>query len=182
MIDWCGLHQGYLQVGEMEILVDLVRSVDARTMIEIGCRDGRTARVMLKNVSSLERYIGVDVTRDYMPAFAHQRDEMVPEPGVLATGDARFELIVRPRGSLDLSLDDLPECDAIFIDGDHSEEAVARDSDLSLSIVRSSGVVIWHDATNDGVEVKRVLDRLRTEGWPIETVPNTWLAFCRMDP
>jgi len=46
--------------------------------------------------------------------------------------------------------------------------------------VRPGGIIIWHDATNDAVEVRRVLDRLRAQGWPIETVPNTWLAFRRM--
>ena len=174
------MHRGYLVGGEMEVIVELLRGIDARTMIEIGCRDGRTARVLLHNVLSLDRYVGIDVPLSYRPALQHQRSEMVPSPGFLAANDPRFELIIRERGSLDLVPRDLPPCDAIFIDGDHSEEAVSHDSDLAEAVVRPGGIIIWHDATNDAVEVRRVLDRLRAQGWPIETVPNTWLAFRRM--
>jgi predicted O-methyltransferase YrrM len=179
MIDWMGLHQGYLQAGEMEIITMLVRSVEAKTMVEIGCRDGRTARVLLGNVTSLERYIGIDVPMSYVPALAHQRAEMVSDPGHLAADDPRFELIISARGSLDLR--GLPPCEAVFIDGDHGEEAVMHDSRLADGAVRSGGIIIWHDASNGAVEVDRVLDRLRSEGWPIETVPGTWLAFCRLN-
>jgi predicted O-methyltransferase YrrM len=163
----------------MEIMVDLVRGVSTRTMVEIGCRDGRTARVMLGNVPTLEIYIGIDVPMTYVPPLRHQRAEMVANPGHLAADDSRFVLIIRDRGSLDLSADDLPLCDAVFIDGDHSEEAVLHDSQLAAAIVRPGGVIIWHDAFNGAVQVKRTLDRLQMQGWPIESVPNTWLAFCR---
>jgi hypothetical protein len=180
MINWLGLHRDYLVGGEMEVIVALLRGINARSMIEIGCRDGRTARVLLHNVTSLERYVGVDVVGTYKPALPLQRKEMVPSPGFLAAGDPRFELCIRERGSLDLSPIDLPGCDAVFIDGDHGEEAVAHDSTLADAIVRPGGIILWHDAQNGAVEVRRVLDRLRAEGWPIEFIPNTWLAYREM--
>ena len=179
MIDWLGLHREYLRPGEMEIIVDLVRSVDAKDMLEIGCRDGRTARVLLTNVRSLRRYIGVDVPMSYQPALEHQRREMVPRPGFLAATDGRFELIIREHGSLDLTPDELPDFDAVFIDGDHSEAAVLHDSQLAAAIVRPQGIIIWHDANNGSVEVTQVLDHLRAQNWPIETVEGTWLAYRR---
>jgi predicted O-methyltransferase YrrM len=176
MINWLGLHREYLQLGEMEILVEMLREIKAQTVVEIGCRDGRTAKVLLHNVPTIERYVGVDVPQSYIPKLTHQLKEMVQEPGCLASDDPRFELCTRQHGSLDLRPDDLPLCDAVFIDGDHSEEAVEHDSELAASSVRRGGLVIWHDASNDAVEVKSVLDRLRARGWSIKLVPRTWLA------
>ena len=177
IVDWMGLHRDYLGAGEMEVIVALVSMVKAEVMIELGCRDGRTAAVILRNVASLRRYIGVDVPMTYSPVLAHQRSEMVEAPGRLAAHDPRFELLLRERGSMDLGLGDLPRANAVFIDGDHSERVVRYDSDLARVLIRPGGVVIWHDYHNAGVDVSRVLDDLWDQGWPIEAVRGTWLAF-----
>ena len=183
-IQWLGLHRQYLNDGEMEIICALVRSTLARSMLEIGCRDGRTARVILHNVPSLEKYVGIDVTPDYVPTLFHQRREMVEYPGQLAVADPRFELIVREHGSLDLSPQhfmafDHGSFDACFIDGDHSEPCVLHDSYLAREVVRPGGVIIYHDYTNAAVEVQRALDRLLSEGWPLHHIEGTWLAIMR---
>jgi predicted O-methyltransferase YrrM len=178
-IDWLGLHQKYLCPGEMEVMAALLREVEAKTMIEFGCRDGRTAWVLLHNVAALQRYIGVDVPMDYLPRLAHQREEMVPNPGYLAASDPRFDLVLRPFGTLDLGPQDLEPCDVVFIDGDHSEGVVAHDSDLARALVKPGGVIIWHDANNDGVEVRQVLELDRQCGHDIKIIEGTWLAFER---
>jgi len=178
-INWLGLHRQYLNDGEMEIIAALLRGVEAHSMLEIGCRDGRTARVLLHNVSSLDRYVGVDVPMSYEPTLAHQRAEMVESPGDLAAADPRFELVVRERGSLDLTPSALEPVDAVFIDGDHSEQMVLSDSHFARNIVRPGGVIIWHDVFNGAVEVMRAISRLDEEGWAIEHVAGTWLAFVR---
>jgi predicted O-methyltransferase YrrM len=176
-VNWLGLHHNYLVAGEMEILAALLRQIEAKSMIEFGCRDGRTARVLLHNVASLEHYIGVDVPMTYEPALPHQRAEMVRNPGALVIDDPRFELIIRERGSLDVGPQDLPPCNAVFIDGDHSEKIVAHDSQLARAIVQPGGIIIWHDAFNGAVDVMRVLERLANESWPIKSIAGTWLAF-----
>jgi predicted O-methyltransferase YrrM len=176
-IDWCGLHRNYLLPGEMEIIVALVRSVAAHSMLEIGCRDGRTARVMLDNVATLQSYIGVDVPMTYCPGLVSQRSEMVADPGCYAISDDRFRLVIKPRGSLDLKLEDVGAFDAIFIDGDHSEAVVSYDSKLALAAVRPGGVVIWHDYMSRHLDdVTRVVDGLAVS---INHVAGTWLAFCK---
>ena len=174
-INWLGLHQHYLNVGEMDIIAALLRQVEAKSMLEIGCRDGRTARVLLHNVSALVRYIGVDVPMCYVPALHHQRAEMVRDPGALVIDDPRFELVIRERGSLDLMPADLPPIDAVFIDGDHGEQAVEWDSRIAYAIAQK--LIIWHDYANVAVDVQRVIHRRCEEGWPIKTVEGTWLAY-----
>jgi predicted O-methyltransferase YrrM len=178
-IDWLGLHREYQNTGEIEILVALACSIDARSMLEIGCRDGRTARVMLYNVVSLSRYVGVDVEPGYEPSLACQRSEILPRPGELVRQDPLFQLITRPRGSLDLTSEDFPEpFDLVYIDGDHSAPAVMYDSELAFAITRPGGFVIWHDYANATVEVTGVLDALATaHDLAIRHIDGTWLAY-----
>src|SRR3546814_12038217 len=90
--------------------------------MEIGCNEGRTARAVLDNVQGITRYVGVDVPPGYVFARSVQAKEVPAEPGKWANADARFDLQLHERGSFDLEADDLPACDAVFIDGDSSEE------------------------------------------------------------
>jgi predicted O-methyltransferase YrrM len=181
-IDWCGLHREYLIAGEMQIIAALLRGIEAELMIEFGCRDGRTAYVLMQNVPSLKKYIGVDVPMSYQPGLSHQRNEMVAQPGWYMLDDPRFELIIRERGSLDLAAHDLPHCDAVFIDGDHSEAVVDHDSELARALVSHGGLVLWHDYNNyETIGVRRVVDKLAAQDWPIHIVKDTWLAYCRFE-
>lgn len=180
-IDWAGLPRRFLNPGELEVLIALVRSVNARHVIEFGVNVGRTAKAILANVVTVEDYTGIDVTPDYRPSKAVQRHEVPDRPGELVTCDPRFRLIVTPRGSLDLTADDLQLCDAAFIDGDHGHEAVMHDTALAGALVRSGGIIIWHDYHDLGtVDVKTVLDAYYRAGHAIVHVAGTWLAFERV--
>jgi predicted O-methyltransferase YrrM len=178
-IDWLGLHREYVNTGEMEILVALARSIGARSMLEIGCRDGRTARLMLFNCVSLCRYVGVDVADGYEPALACQRSEILTQPGELVRHDPLFELVVSARGSLDLTPDDFHErFDICYIDGDHSAAAVMHDSKLAFAIVRPGGIITWHDVGNSSVQVTGTVEAFATaHDLPIRRIAETWLAY-----
>jgi predicted O-methyltransferase YrrM len=170
----------YLNEIETGLLVTLVNSVQPEVMIEIGCQEGRTAKIVLDNVPSLRKYIGIDIPSDRAPTLACQRGEVPRSAGVYASGDPRFFVLVCESGSLGLEPADLEACDAVFIDGDHSENAVARDSVLARSLVRPGGIIIAHDYGNDAVEVSQALDRLDDQGWPWRHIEGTWLAYCRI--
>jgi predicted O-methyltransferase YrrM len=175
-IDWLGLHREYQNVGEMELLVSMARTVTAHSMLEIGCRDGRTAKLMLHNVPTLERYVGIDVEPGYVPQLFCQAGEMVEHPGALVLDDPLFELVLRPRGSLDLTAADFPlrRFDVCYIDGDHSAAAVKHDTELALGVTRDSGLIVWHDYGNAAVEVSGVLEALDL---PIKHIAGTWFAY-----
>jgi predicted O-methyltransferase YrrM len=178
-IDWTGLPQTYLNRGELEIIVALVRSVNARQMVEIGLAAGRTAKAILREMPEIERYIGIDTTPDYRPRLRSQLTERSPEPGYLAWDDPRFDCWISTKGSLDFVAEDFPPVDAVFIDGDHSHEMVRHDSDLARAIVKQGGIVIWHDVWNQGVEVTQVLELDFARGHDIRHVDKTWLAYER---
>jgi predicted O-methyltransferase YrrM len=179
-INWLGLDRRFMNPGELEVLVALVRSVNPQVMVEIGCNTGRTAKAMLNHVPSLVRYIGVDVHWGYVPAKSVQINEIPRDPGHLAKYDPRFELVLSRNGSLDLGLFDLPKCQVMFIDGDHGREAVLHDSALARALVSSGGIIIWHDYHDLGtVDVRQVLDGFYQEGAALQHVQGTWLVFER---
>jgi predicted O-methyltransferase YrrM len=166
----------YLNWQETAILVALVASVAPRVMIEFGCNLGITAKRVLDNVPSLERYIGVDVPADHKPTLDCQRAEIPLNPGCYAADDARFWLLMAQDS---LTADQLEPCDATFIDGDHSEQGVWHDTELAFALTRKGGIIVWHDAGNEAVEVTAVLEQLCDQGWPIKHIENSWLAFMR---
>jgi predicted O-methyltransferase YrrM len=167
----------YLGRQETSILIELVNSVSPKVMIEFGCNRGVTAKRVLENVPSLEKYIGIDVPPDYQPKLACQHSEVPKRAGTFASGDDRFYLLSVP--SIDLKPENLEPCDAVFIDGDHSFGAVMHDSLLARALLRSGGIIVWHDFNNPGVEVTKALTQLSDDGWAIESVEGSWLAYLR---
>lgn len=167
----------YMTPQETAILVALVGSVSPKVMIEFGCNLGLTAKRLLDNVPSLQRYIGIDVPYDHKPTLSCQQSEVSALPGGMVD-DERFQLLLAP--SQTLTKDYLEVCDAVFIDGDHSQAVVTHESYLASVLVRPGGIICWHDYNNPAVEVTQTLDGLYNDGWPISCVENSWLAFMRV--
>ncbi|KRR13844.1 class I SAM-dependent methyltransferase [Bradyrhizobium valentinum] len=177
-IDWRGLPRRFIKPNELETLVLLLNGLHATKVAEFGCNEGRTSYLIMQNVPTLVHYIGVDVPPNYQPACAVQRGDMTTAPGRYANADARFTLMLREKGTCDLSATDFGTCDAVFIDGDHSRPVVEYDTALARQIVRSGGLVIWHDYHDLGtVDVRDVLHEQRDAGHDIRHVEGTWLAY-----
>lgn len=173
-----GLPDRYFLPGELDALLCLLESVSPRVVIEFGVNTGRNPAAALRNLPSIERFIGIDVPPGYVTEMPVQRGEIPEQPGHLAAHDPRFELIIRPRGTFDLTTADLPACDAVFIDADHSRAGVLNDYALARALVRPGGIIIFHDDNClPVVEVTQTLNELVDEGAEIEHVAGTWLAF-----
>jgi len=172
-----GQFSKYLNYQETAILVALFNSVRPRVAVEFGCHVGRTAKVVLDNVPTLERYIGIDVPADHVPTLACQMSEVSHAPGYEAN-DNRFHLLLAPSQSLTAA--NLEPVDAVFIDGDHSIASVLYESRLAKQLVRPGGIIVWHDWMNPAVEVVEALTVLKNQGWRIDDVENSWLAFMRI--
>jgi Methyltransferase domain len=179
-IDWSGLSRRYINPGEMECIVGLLQAVRPRTMIEFGCNEGRTAKMILRSVPSIEHYLGIDVPRGFTPALLLQRNEVPQRPGHLVSDDPRFTLVLPDMGSRSLTADDLCEVDAVFIDGDHSYDGVMHDTLLAKALINPGGIIIWHDYNNEPVGVREALFELAAMGEPIFHIEGTWLAFQRI--
>jgi len=170
----------YMNPGELEVLVALVKSSRHRRVIEFGCNVGRTAKVLLREIPTIREYVGIDVFKDYIPECAVQSREVPQNPGTLAHDDYRFSLVLRQNGTLDLEPDDLRHADVVFIDGDHSRKVVLHDTILATKVLTPGGMIIWHDYHELGtVQVKEVLEELQDMGRKIIHVEGTWLAYER---
>lgn len=170
----------YMNDGEMDVLVALFLSVKPQTVIEFGVNFGLTAEVLLKYVPSIKQYIGIDVSPGYHTRIPEQQKEVPINPGILVQDDDRFKLILRKEGSFDLKPRDLPQAQAIFIDGDHSYDAVMHDSSLAFECIQDGGIIVWHDYGNPSVEVTFALEDLHIhDGHTIKNVEGTWLAVER---
>jgi predicted O-methyltransferase YrrM len=182
-VNLAGLPRTYMTPVELAALAALVRSVNARGVMEIGCNSGRTAALLLRECPTIEHYLGVDVLPGYNFANKVQRLEVPDDPGIWASGDDRFTLWLSKRGSRDMVGDCMGgDHDVVFIDGDHSEAAVEWDTALARRIVQPGGLIIWHDYHNlETVDVRRVLDAQYAEGRKIQHVAGTWLAFERVE-
>jgi len=176
--DTLGLPTRFFNPGELEVLLYLYESVKPEVVIEFGVHTGRNAVAALRNIPSIRRYIGVDVTPDYQTIMPVQRKEIPQQPGELALHDPRFELIVRPRGTFDLRPEDLPQACAVFIDADHSRAGVVNDYELARAVVRKGGVIIFHDDNClPTVQVTETLNELCAAGARIQHVAGTWISF-----
>jgi hypothetical protein len=72
-----------------------------------------------------------------------------------------------------------PEFDLVFIDGDHTYEAVAADTVKALNLLASGGLIAFHDfktPCHGGIE--RVVDELILDGGELISVTET-LAVVR---
>lgn len=179
--DVSGLPTRYFNPGELQALLHLFESVKPKTIIEFGVNTGRNAVAALRNIEGLERYVGVDVDQSYQTLMPVQRKEVPIIPGELALGDPRFELIVRPTGTFELTAADLPKCQALFIDADHSRKGLLNDYALAKQLVEPGGLLVMHDDNClPVVEITQTLNEMCDNGARILHVAGTWLAFERV--
>jgi predicted O-methyltransferase YrrM len=180
---FAGLDGGvYLTNTEREILVHLCRRAcygSEGFVLEFGCHDGATARCILKNCSGVMAYTGIDLPEGQTTILPQQKTE-VPAVAGEYCNDGRFSVLL--KNSLELTPADLgPIYDFIFIDGGHDYETVLHDSILALSIIRSGGVIVWHDYNDsESIGVRKVVDDINDQyqySGRVVLVDGTWLCF-----
>lgn len=173
-----GLPDQYTMPGEYGTLVALLNGIKAERVVEIGINYGLTAAMLLKNVSTIIHYTGIDVPPGTDLSLSVQKNEVPRTAGEYVRDDPRVRLLVREGGSLAVTPDELGPVDVVFIDGDHSTEGVVNDTLLAWEVVRPGGLVIWHDYHQLGtVDVATVLDNYAAKGHRIVHVAGTWLAY-----
>jgi predicted O-methyltransferase YrrM len=138
------------QPEEIRWLFEAVRELRPQTVVEIGLDEGGTLFLWTRAAPADARLIALD-TRP-----AGRLGRLSPFPLVrtaFARGSQRIELLMatdshdaatveRLRGLLNGAA-----IDFLFIDGDHSYEGVRRDFELYSPLVRSGGVVAFHDVS-----------------------------------
>lgn len=157
------------------VLLHLVRRYQPRRFLEVGTHRGFTTRTLARRFPEMtivtvdpgDRVPLIERPDNQLEEFLRQEEigELAaPFPNVrivkerfreVAWGDERFEMA--------------------FIDGNHTLAEVVADSRLTLRLLTSPGVVVWHDY-NNVQDVNLALEQLNLDG-DIVSIHNTWVAY-----
>lgn len=131
------------------ILSSLINERDYKKIAEVGISRGINASGVLELSSNIEKYYMIDLTGDLL------------DMGLFETTKDKLELILVSSEIASTRFRD-ESLDLVFIDADHSYEAVMLDIKSWFPKVRSGGILCGHDygAYQNCFEVKRAVDEV----------------------
>jgi predicted O-methyltransferase YrrM len=175
-------------MDELAYLAVVTRALAPRHVFEIGTFRGRTALNFALNSPDDCRVYTLDLPSERRSDYAGQTcaaDATIignSTTGVDYRGKDVAHKIEQLYGNSQ-EFDFRPyygRIDLVFIDGAHHYDAVRSDTEHALKMVRSGGVVLWHDFANYGDynDVTRAALELVPQGELIQ-IANTELAMYR---
>ncbi len=153
---------------ELRIIGDICRHVKPRHVLEIGTFEGRT---------TLNLAIAAPEARVYTLNLPPAQCQF--EVGRLFKDTDEAKRITQIFGnSRHYDFSALPQMDLILVDGDHSFEGAAADSDSAFSSLSENGFILWHDFDTCHLgTTKAVLDAVRRHGCAYRAIEGTSLAI-----
>lgn len=170
---------------EMEAVYKHCFEFDRPIITEIGCAHGASSIILAEAAQETggglicidhfpEDYYGQPFFGDYArKAFVKNTKKYkmlfhldIPSEQASGQVQAMLEHWVRPL------------C-VLFIDGDHSYEAVKKDCELYLPLLKSGGYVAFHDYNNPAFGVKQAVDEVIPH-W--EKVEDAWDLIVKRKP
>ena len=142
---WCADYYG--------IFSKVIRDNNYKNVAEVGIGYGFHSREILKN-TNVEKHYMIDPMRDYDDGFAHDVkkhgtfDELYDKISNMLGDYIKTKRCVWFRKpSIEITNEEIPDesLDAVFIDGDHSYEAVLQDLNFWWNKVRKGGQILGDD-------------------------------------
>ncbi len=166
-----------MNLQDLTAIMELLEQVQPTSMLEIGINEGCTARQILDNISSIQRYVGIDLNdRGKHSEYSKDNAHIIPTiPGRHVNEDYRFTLQLRHHGSFDVTAKELGEFDVVLVDGDHMLWGIMHDTGLAKRCAKK--LIIWHDYTD--LEAKPFIDFLRGHLSIVHRV-GTSVAFAKL--
>src|SRR4051794_35035845 len=136
------------QTEEIRWLYDIVRELEPRTVVEIGLDEGGSLFLWTRAAAPDALLVSLD-TRPSGRLKRFSPFQLVRRG--FARDEQRVDLLLGVDSHEQSTLERLTgllggsAIDFLFIDGDHSYEGVRRDFQLYAPLVRSGGVVAFHD-------------------------------------
>jgi predicted O-methyltransferase YrrM len=155
-------------VADIVTLAKIALCLKPRRVLEVGSYRGYTTRLLAEHTPDSSRIVAFD------------RD---PRHGEAYRGTELERKIERRVGEVDreaFAADAAGSFDLIFLDANHTFEAVQHDSQILLPLVAPDGLFVWHDYANWGRfsrknGVPETLHLLAKE-LPVVAVSGSWLA------
>ena len=170
-----------VSVLEYLSLALLLKKVQARRVFEFGTYKGVSITQLALNVPEAGRICTLD-----LPEGQTDVALAIPDPdelqiareagkGSLVPADLRGRIEFLQQDSA--KFDDTPfrgQMDFVFVDGAHSADYVKSDSEKGWRMLRSGGVIAWHDFRVEDADVVRYLLQFPTQP---KRIAGTSLAF-----
>lgn len=156
-------------ITDVVMLAKIALCLKPKRILEVGSFRGYTTRILAEHTPDATRIVAFD--RDPRHGGAYH-DLPLAKRIERRVGDVSEETFAAdPRGHYDL----------IFLDADHTYEAVKRDTTILLPLLASDGVFVWHDYANWGRFSRKngVPEALHdlAERLPVAAVGGSWLAM-----
>jgi len=145
--------KGNVTLEELVIICKLIKIYRPNRIFEFGTFDGRTTLNMALNSKALSEIYTLD-----LPSSEINNTKFLPDPRdykyiLKEKSGSRFSNRKDTKNILQLYGDSatfnyLPykaNIDFIFVDGGHSVEHVRNDTQASFYMLKSNGVILWHD-------------------------------------
>lgn len=156
-------------VADVVMLAKIALCMQPRRVLEVGSFRGYTTRILAEHTPDTTRITAFD--RDPRHGAAY-RDMPLAERIERRVGNVSEQAFAADaRGSYDL----------IFLDADHTYQAVVHDTQVLLPLLAPDGIFIWHDYANWGRFSKKngVPEALHEFAvrLPIAAAGGSWLAM-----
>lgn len=156
-------------LADVALLAKLVACREPTRLLEVGSYRGFTTKLLAEHAPIGATVVAIDIDPQHGEAY---RDVPVADKIERRVGTTEY-------GSF--STDEHGSFDFIFIDADHSYQAVKKDTEFLLPMLASAGLMVWHDYGNWGRisglnGVPRYLHEL-AEKRAVAYLPGTQLAI-----
>ena len=128
-----------------QVLIDFVKKNNYTKIVEIGVAKGENAEHILKKCK-LEKYFLID-------PFIHK-------PFYKKAIKYKSVVFLKAKSEDVAKTFENKSLDLVFVDGDHSYEAVKRDIEMWLPKIRKGGLLIGHDYCDKWLGVRKAVDEM----------------------
>lgn len=155
-------------VADVVMLAKIAMCLAPRRVLEVGSYRGYTTRLLAQHTPGTTKIVAFD--RDPRHGESYRESPLA----------ARIDRRVGTIGAEAFAADTRGSYDLIFLDADHTYEAVRHDTEVLLPLLSPDGVFIWHDYANWGRfsgknGVPEALQELSAR-LPVGAISGSWLA------
>lgn len=151
---------------ELYVVAALGRIRNARMIFEIGTYDGATTALLARaNPAASIFTLDLPTTEHYEASVAEEARNIRSGGVGSLVSPAQHDHVTQLRGD-SRTFDFSPwygRVDMVIVDGGHTYDCVAADSDNALKMIHSGGLVVWDDYIPGWPEVVSVVDGLPEE-------------------
>jgi len=161
----------------------VANSCDGAKFVEVGCLHGRSSSYLGVEIVNSGKEISVDFIDPWFQYDAQRAYlDKIPDRDAYKSFLSNLSLIpglrhraIRLESDEAASLYADQSLDFVFLDGDHSERAVATDLVSWFPKVKRGGVLAGHDYYFEGVHAA-VQSHFAQSGYPVEAMGNCWMV------